>query len=81
VVGVILNLAVWFALHTVFEIVEETEAWGVRLLMPHWQTIDITALLLAAGAFVTIFRFRWGMLPTLGASVALGFAWRMLGAH
>jgi len=81
VVGVILNLAVWFALHTVFETVEEIQVWGVRLLMPRWQTIDITALLLAAGAFVAIFRFRWGMLPTLGASVALGFAWRMLGAR
>ena len=77
----VLNLAVWFALHTVFETVEETRVSGVRLLMPHGQTLDAAALLLAAGAFVAIFRFRWGMMPTLGASVALGFAWRMLGTH
>lgn len=72
VVGVILNLAVWFALHTLFAEVEEQDVGPLRLLVPAAGTIDFVALALSAGAFVALFRFRAGMLATLGASAALG---------
>jgi chromate transporter len=74
VVGVILNLAIWFSLHVVFEEVGEVRAYGVRLYRPDWETIDPVAAALAVAAFYLLFRRRWGMLATLGASAAAGAA-------
>jgi len=77
VVGVVLNLAVWFALHTVFDRVDETHWLGMRVLIPDWVTIDWAALAIAAGAFVAIFQFKAGMIRTLGACVLLGLTYRL----
>ncbi len=77
VVGVILNLAVWFALHTIFEQVDESRTLGMRLLVPVWSTIDFAALLIAAGAFIAMFIFRTGMIITLAAAVAAGLVYRL----
>ena len=74
VVGVILNLAVWFALHTVFGRVDEIRGFGLRLWAPDFASLDVAALLLSAGALVAMFRFRVGMLPTLAGSAAVGAA-------
>ncbi len=78
VVGVILNLAVWFALHTIFAEVTAGNAFGLRLWQPVWATIDWPSLILAIGAAVAMFRFRLGMLPTLAGSALLGGAYFML---
>jgi chromate transporter len=78
VVGVILNLAVWFALHTIFGDVQETTAAGLRLWLPVWQTLQLPSLLLAAGAAIAMFRFNVGMLPTLAASALLGCGYFLL---
>jgi chromate transporter len=72
VVGVILQLAVWFALHTVFASVRELRAGGVRLFVPELATLDPFALAIAAGSCWLLFRTRLGMLGTLGAAVAAG---------
>jgi len=77
VVGVILNLAVWFAAHTVFDELGETRSHGMRLLVPEWGTIDGMALAIAAGAFFAMFKFKAGMIRTLGGCVALGFVYRI----
>jgi chromate transporter len=78
VVGVILNLAAWFALHTIFAEVTATSAWGIRLWQPVWHTIDWASLVLAIGAAVAMFRFQVGMLPVLAGSAVLGGAYFML---
>jgi chromate transporter len=78
VVGVVLNLAVWFALHVIFAHVEEVRAYGMRLHVPEVSTLDVGALLLTAGAFVALFRFRFGMIPTLASGAAAGFVYFML---
>jgi chromate transporter len=78
VVGVVLNLAVWFALHTIFAEVTATSAWGIRLWQPVWSTLDWAALALAIGAAVAMFRFHVGMLPTLAGSALLGAAYFLL---
>jgi chromate transporter len=78
VVGVILNLAVWFALHTIFGEVRETSAFGLRLWLPVWQTVQLPSLVLAAGAALAMFRFKVGMMPTLAASALLGCAYFLL---
>ena len=75
VVGVILNLAVWFALHTLFGRVDEVHRLGVRLLVPDWGTLDPAALVLAAFAFLALFRWKIGMLKTLAASALAGLVW------
>lgn len=72
VVGVVLNLAVWFSLHTLFGEVRTLETWGARLLIPTAGTLDVRALLIAVGAMVAMLRFRVGMLPTLGAAAMVG---------
>ncbi|MDP6389470.1 MAG: chromate efflux transporter [Alphaproteobacteria bacterium] len=75
VVGVVLNLAVWFALHVVFGEVEEDAAGAVRLFIPVWSTIDWAALAIAAGALVAMLRFKVGMIATLFVSAALGMVY------
>lgn len=71
VVGVILNLAVWFSLNVIFGTVNEVY-WGpLRLYVPDLSTIDGAALLIAIAAFLALFRFKVSMLWTLaGAAVA-----------
>jgi chromate transporter len=72
VVGVILNLSIWFALHTIFATVTETHYYGVRLFVPDLATVDVAAIIIAAGAFLAMFRFKAGMIATLGLSVVAG---------
>lgn len=71
VVGVILNLAVWFALHALFATVHEVHGLGGRLFIPEWGTINWAAALLATGALIATFRFHVGMVKVL-AACALG---------
>jgi chromate transporter len=79
VVGVILNLAVWFALHVLFARVGEVHAGPLHLLVPGWRTLDVASLLIAIGAAMALFRLKWGMLPTLAAAAAAGVLVRLLG--
>ena len=72
VVGVVLNLAVWFGLHVVFADVEERTIAGLRLLTPELTTFDPYAAGLAALALVALFRLKLGMIATLFASAAIG---------
>jgi chromate transporter len=78
VVGVILNLAVWFALHTLFGEVDEVRGMGLRLLVPVWSTLDPAVLVLAIGAFLALFHWKIGMLKTLAASAVAGLVWWMV---
>jgi chromate transporter len=67
VVGVIMNLAVWFALHVVFRELRAFDAWGLHLELPVFASIDWRAAILAAAAMIAMLRFRAGMLSTLAA--------------
>jgi chromate transporter len=72
VVGVILNLSLWFALHALFAQVREAQALGARLLMPALDSLNGPALALTALAFVALFALRLGTLGTLALAAALG---------
>jgi chromate transporter len=72
VVGVVLNLAVWFSLHTLFGSVTETEFGAIRLYIPAWSTIDLASLIIAAGAFLVLFRLKTSMHVTLAGSAVVG---------
>ncbi|CAE6507367.1 conserved membrane hypothetical protein [Nitrosomonas nitrosa] len=78
VVGVVLNLAVWFALHVMFGEVNVVNAFGFKLQVPVIATIDIASLILTVGAFVAMLRFHVGMLPVIFVSALLGTAWYMV---
>ena len=79
VVGVILNLALWFALHALFGSVREYRFAGAIVDVPDWATVNIWAALLAAAAVVAAFRFKAGVLPLLGACAAIGVGLKLSG--
>lgn len=78
VVGVVLNLAVWFAVHTLFGKVDTINMGPGQLLkltVPVWSTIDWGAVLIATLATLLTFRWKRGMVTTLAACVVVGVAW------
>ncbi|AWN45681.1 chromate transporter [Methylobacterium terrae] len=79
VVGVILNLAVWFALHTLFRALRLVTVGPARLEVPVLSSVDPYALALALAAAVAVFRFRAGMIPVLGSCAATGVGLRLAG--
>ncbi len=80
VVGVILNLAVWFALHTWFHETRPLRAMGFGFDAPMLASLDAWALALSAAALVAVFRFKAGMIPTLLACSVAGIALHLIGA-
>lgn len=67
VVGVIANLALWFALHVLFQ---RVSAAGV----PDLASLDWRAAVIAAGAAAMLFILKRGIMPTLAIAAAAGFA-------
>jgi len=57
VVGVVLNLAVWFAIHTMF---------------PNGQTIDWFLLILSVACFLVMVRWKWDIIPVVLLSAVAG---------
>lgn len=72
VVGVILNLSVWFALHVLFRKVGRLEFHGLRLPVPDPASLDVAALALTFAALVALLRLRANLLVTLGACAGIG---------
>lgn len=77
VVGVILNLSLWFGAHVIFRDVGELHLGPLRLLVPTLSSLDPAAAGLALLALLAIFRFKLGLPKTLAACAALGMAWRL----
>jgi chromate transporter len=74
VVGVIANLALYFAMHTLFRDVS-TVTWGpIDAQLPDLGSLKPAALAVAALAAVLLFRARWSVLRTLGACALVGLA-------
>ena len=72
VVGVVLNLAVWFAIHTIFENVAELRRFGIRVLVPQFASVDWLALGITVLAMVAILRLKVSVMKTLALCAALG---------
>jgi chromate transporter len=80
VVGVVLNLACWFSLHVVFgNVAERTGPLGLRWLSPDLSSLNLPALVIAAGAMVATLRFKLPLLPVLGVSALLGIVSTWIG--
>ncbi|MFM9849532.1 MAG: chromate efflux transporter [Hyphomicrobiaceae bacterium] len=81
VVGVILNLTVWFALHVLFGSITETWAGPLRLYLPQLASLSWIALGLSGLAVLLLFKLHRSILATLAICAAsslvlygLGFA-------
>ena len=72
VVGVILNLAVWFALHVLFGELREVHGFGMTVDIPVLQLDQCPFAVLTLGAMLAVFRFKVGMIPVLAACSVLG---------
>ena len=79
VVGVILNLAVWFALHVLFAEVREVKGFAMSVDLPVPATLNAVALVLTIGAVIAVFRFKIGMIKVLVACSAVGIGLFLLG--
>jgi chromate transporter len=79
VVGVIVNLALWFLLHALFATVHaRTLVPGVRLEIPDPSSINWPLLALIVVSFAITFVLRWGMGRMLTICALLGVAFALL---
>ena len=74
VVGVIANLGVYFAVHTLFRETTAVDRLLLALAVPDLTTLRPVALGIALVAAVMIFRLKWSVLRTLGVCAVLGLA-------
>jgi len=72
VVGVIANLALYFAVHTLFGEVDGRRSGPLRFEVPDLSTVSPRAVAVAALAFLLVFRLRWSVLRTIGACAVVG---------
>lgn len=79
VVGVILNLSIWFAMHTLFRQSVAIERHGLNFDAPVLASVDIAALLLALAAVIAILRIKIGMLWVLGGACVAGMFLNLFG--
>jgi chromate transporter len=80
IVGVVLNLAVWFAIHAIFRETVPVHGFGLAFDAPKLTSVDPWALVLSIAAAVAIFRFKVGMITTLGACCVAGMILYFVGA-
>jgi chromate transporter len=74
VVGVIANLGVYFAVHTLFAETRPVGGWLLSLELPDPTSLRPVALGIALVAALLIFRLKWSVLRTLGVCALLGLA-------
>jgi chromate transporter len=78
VVGVIANLALWFALHVLFRESQAFALAGLALQAPVPGSLDPAAAVIALAAAIAMLRFKVGVLPTLGFGALAGLATLLL---
>ena len=74
VVGVIANLGVYFAVHTLFSDTVAVDGGPLSFELPDLTTLRPVPLLIALVAAVLLFRVKWSVLRTLGVCAVLGLA-------
>jgi chromate transporter len=72
VVGVVLNLAVWFALHVLFGTVSRVTAGPLSFTVPDPATLDLRAVALVVFAALLMFGLKRGIVTTLAVSAVAG---------
>jgi chromate transporter len=77
VVGVILNLSLWFALHVIFGSVTAQWHGPLRLWTPDFTSLNVEALSLAVLASLLLFGLRLGIVGTLALTAAAALVWSL----
>ena len=77
VVGVVLNLSIWFAVHALFAQVDEVTRGPIHLLVPSFQTISVPSLIIAIGSMLALLKFHIGVAKTLAIAATVGAIWKM----
>lgn len=77
VVGVILNLAVWFALHVFFSNQVHAVGYGpMTITVPTWAALDWKVVVLAILSGIALLQWHWNIIGVLALTSALaGAAW------
>jgi chromate transporter len=74
VVGVIANLGVYFAVHTLFSETVDVDSGPLSVELPDLGALRVVPLVIAVVAAVLLFRLKWSVLRTLGVCALLGLA-------
>jgi chromate transporter len=77
VVGVILNLAIWFSVHFLFAEVIPVDRGPFRFDAPLLASVDQQAAALSIAALIAVFRFRVGAVPVLAGCAVAGLIARL----
>ncbi len=72
VVGVILNLSVWFALHVLFEHQWTADTFGLSFQLPSLYSLDWRAAILTLVSGVLLLHRHWNIVPVLLISAVAG---------
>lgn len=78
VVGVIANLAMWFAVSALFSEHFTVAAYGVDMQLPHLASANVPMFVLSAVAFICAFRLKMGIIPLVGTLAILGVLWTLI---
>ena len=79
VVGVIANLALYFAVHTLFATTQPLHLGPLRVELPELASLRPVALAITMAALVMVFRLRWSVPRTLTVCAGLGLAGALAG--
>lgn len=79
VVGVILNLAVWFAIHLIWRDTQAWQAGPLSIDLPVLSSLDPVAALLTLATLAVALRLRPGMATLLGGAALAGIGLQMAG--
>ena len=72
VVGVILNLSIWFGMHVLFMDLPSRQIGPVRLLIPDWHSLDWRVLAVGIVSAAMLLWRRQSLMRTLGVAALLG---------
>ena len=72
VVGVILNLSIWFALHVLFAELATHQSGPLKLLAPDWHSLDWRVLAVGAVSAIMLLWRHQSLMRTLGVAALMG---------
>ncbi|WP_111642980.1 chromate efflux transporter [Marinimicrobium alkaliphilum] len=78
VVGVIANLALWFAINALFAERLTLTGGGLQIQLPVLTSMDFALATITAVALLLVFGLKWGLLRVLGLCAALGIGWSLV---
>ncbi len=79
VVGVILNLSIWFGLHVLFAELPSRQFGPVKLLAPDWHSLDWRVLLVGAVSAIMLLWRHQSLMRTLGVAALMGLGFAAMG--